>query len=228
MLYELIVHGTYFGQEIVNRFNYVLTGTPAGILGSLGLLSALGFVEDTGVYPSPTLFSAWRNLISTAFFFNSVEARAAADYDVEDFFEIPFPSPLPGLGSGSAPTSPVVAFGFRTNRVRLDIGRGFKRFAGVYEGAIGDGGILESATLASAVLLADEMSTPAPWDDEGNSLIYSPVIVKKLEYETPSGKRAYKYYPTLAAQMAQVATGVLWSPYTQIRTQGSRQYGHGS
>lgn len=227
MLYELVMRGTYFGQEVVNRWNYVSTGVPASVLGSFALVSAFGAIPDLGVYPPDAPFSQIYAALSDQLVLSSLEARAAKDYDVEDFYERPFIPAYDGGVSGAA-MSPTAAYGFRTNRVRLDIARGTKRFAGVIEEAVGSGGVLVGSWPANLEAMAEAMSDVLEYDDEGNTVTFTPCVVSKEEYTTPSGRKAYRYYSTLATQMEHVATGITWQPYSTVRTQVSRQYGRGS
>jgi len=226
MLYEITMFGRYFNQQTVNRFNYVSTGEPAAVLGSFALMKAFGAIPDNGVYPAGSPFVKIMQYLSTALVINTVTARAAAEYDPTDFYERPFVTPYPGVAGGDG-MSPAVAYGYRTNRVRLDIDRGTKRFAGVPETAVSSGGVIGGAFLAELVLTANAMSAVLSYDDEGNTITFSPCVVSKDEYVTPSGKRAYRYYPTLAEQMEHVALGITWQPYDTVRTQTSRQYGRG-
>lgn len=228
MLYEVIARGSYFGNEIVNRWNYVRSGVPAAASGSFGLAYAMGFIPDGVTWLSGTVFSYLRGMSDSNVHWDAIQVRAAADYDVEDFYEVPYPTPIEGLISVGEASSPVLAFGFRTNLVRLDIGRGYKRFVGVAEGAVADGGVIASDYVTPMANLAAAMSEVLTYDDEGNTLSYSPCVVSKLEYTTPSGKKAYKYYSTLALQMEHVALGIQWVGYNTVRSQRSRQYGHGS
>lgn len=226
MLYELTMFGTYYNQQIINRFNYVSTGSPAAVLGSFALMSAFGAIPNDLVYPATAPFAKIMQFLSSAFSVNSITARAAAEYDPVDFYERPFPTPYSGLSGGDG-MSPTVAYGYRTNRVRLDIDRGTKRFVGVPEAAVLGGGVIGSAFFAELVQTATAMSAVLSYDDEGNTLTFSPCVVHKQEYTTPRGKRAYRYYPTLAEQMSHVALGIQWQPYPTVRTQTSRQYGRG-
>lgn len=227
MLYELIVRGTYFEQEVVNRWNYVSTGVPASVLGSFALISAFGAIPDVGVFPPAAPFYTIYANLSSQLILSSVEARAARDYDVEDFYELPFVNP-PDIGTSGAAMSPTAAYGFRTNRVRLDIARGTKRLAGCVEEAFGAGGLLTGVWVDNIAGIAEKMSEVLEYDDEGNTVTFTPCVVSKQEYTTPKGNKAYRYYPTLAQQLEHIAAGIEWQPYQSQRTQRSRQYGHGS
>jgi len=227
MLYELTMLGTYFNQQIVNRFNYLMTGTPAAVSGSFGLMDAFGAIDTGGVFDDTKPFFRIMYALSSSFVVNSIVARACALYDPVDFYERPFVTPYAGTNSGQA-MSPTSAYGFRTNRVRLDIDRGTKRFVGVTETQVDAGGVIAGAALTALGVVADSMSEIIEYEDEGATLQYAPVVVAKQEYTTPSGKRAYRYYSTLATQLEHVATSILWQPYATVRTQNSRQYGKGS
>ena len=227
MLYEVTLYGMYYDQQTVNRFNYVSTGTPAAQLGSLSLLKAMGFVATAGVFPAAGIFTKLRTIVNSNWKAVNIVSRAASDYDVTDFYDLPYVPNVAGLADSAFAASPVLSFGFRTNRVRTDIDRGSKRFAGVGEGQMAGGGKMESVTIGQMTALADAMSAVLVYDDEGNSISFSPCVVSKLEYTTPRGRKAYKYYPTLAQQLEHTATGVLWQAIESVRTQGSRQYGNG-
>jgi hypothetical protein len=72
------------------------------------------------------------------------------------------------------------------------------------------------------------MSDTLAYTGSGASLSFAPAVCGKLGYTAPSGKRAYKYYPSLSAQLAKTAQGIVWSPYTTVRSQTSRQYNNGA
>ena len=226
MLYELTMFGRYFNQQIINRFNYVSTGEPASVLGSFALTAAFGAIAVDGVDPTTTLFYKIRIGLVTAYVVESIVVRAASLYAPTDFYERPFVTPVTGLVAEEG-LSPASAIGYRTNRVRLDIDRGTKRFVGVPEIYTQTGGVITAAALPNYTDCAEAMSDNLVYDDEGATVTFAPCIVSKKEYTTPKGNRAYEYYPTLAEQLTHIATGIVWQPYTNVRTQTSRQYGRG-
>jgi hypothetical protein len=87
--------------------------------------------------------------------------------------------------------------------------------------------VFGSGTLGAMELLASVMGDTLTYDDEGNTLTYTPCVVQKEKYTTPSGKDAYRYYATESAQAPHLAVGVAWEVYDTERSQVSRQYGHG-
>lgn len=229
-LLELTLQSTFQGQEVINRFNYVSTGTPAAVSLSFALVSAFGCIYDPDSvppgYPADTPFGAIRAIQSNAVSYDQVSAIDV--YSVTDFYETPFLEPATGARGGETLPS-FAAIGFRTGRVRRDIRRGTKRFVGVAEGETGGGTYTTSfrELLEAAAVKLSEVLT---YDDEGNTITFAPCIVSKQKY-TPDPLRpdrvAYRYYPTLEEQMQHIATGILWDYYPNVRSQTSRQIGKG-
>jgi len=146
---------------------------------------------------------------------------------VTDVYGSPYPPGVNGQYSGTA-ASPALSYALTSNRVRSDIRRGQKRLSGVSESAMAAGGVLESAFLTSLSYAASEMSAVLEYDDEGNTLTFTPCVLSFEEYEPEPGKRAYRKWATEAAQLSHAAIGVLWSAQDTVRTQVSRQYGRGA
>lgn len=226
-LYELVLQQDYAGQEVINRFNYMGSGTPAAVQPSFALLSAFGALAASTTLLDTTVAGAIQLLQNPAITF--VQATARAIYQDDDFYGNAFLTGTIGLRSDAGQSlSPTVAYGFRSNRVKQSINRGMKRFAGVgvnmcsATGAIG----AAAATYIEAVRAA--LGATLSFDDEGNTLTFTPCVVGKEKYTTPSGKTAYKYYPTEILQAAHIASGITWEAYNKTRTQTSRQFGRGA
>lgn len=222
MIYEITLRGRYFNNVVINRWNYVSTGVPAAVQGSFGLANTFGLAP---VPATVTVFTRLKTLVSASLTFT--DYKVAALYDPEDFYSAPFSSAQVGTLAGE-PMGPINALGFKTNQVTMDIARGTKRIAGVAETASGPGGILTSAFLAGDMVpFAALMSATLTYNDEGNTISYSPAILSRQKYVTPAGKDAYRIWPTEAEQLAHAAIGVAWEPYAETRGQGTRQYGRG-
>lgn len=221
MLYEVLIRQRYFGKNPINRFHFNMTGTPASVLGSFALTSALGVIPSAGVYPADTVFDEWRDVVSNDLFF--VETQVAALYDVEDFYVRPFLADIAGQQTTES-MSPMNAFGLHSSRVRTDIQGGSKRLCGVTETQVGDGGLVVSSTTTALQELCAVLNEGLTYDDEGNTLTFTSAVLGFQEYTTPKGKKAYKKYATLSEQMDHAALGVLWSPMAAVRSQTSRQY----
>jgi len=227
-LFELVLEGRLFGQQTINRYNYVSSGTPSAASLSFGLFAAFGCLPDgiPPAYPADTVFANTRAVQQGNQSYTQVIVKNV--YDLADFYSSPFPTGVIGGNTASECLSPTVAFGLETNQTTRAVRRGMKRIPAVPEGSTGEGGVITTTVLTLLQTLCDSMSESITYDDEGNTITYSPVVVKKLKYTTPSGKSAYKYYPTLTEQLTHIASGIAWSPFTQTRTQRSRQYGKGS
>lgn len=225
-LYEVVLNQRYANQQCVNRWNYLGSGTPAAVSGSFALLSAMGFLSVTTSLDPDTVGGKLQALQNVDTVFLQVLARAV--YVDDDFYDEPFITNTLGTWSGGGQSaSPLLAFGFRTNRVRQSINRGTKRFVGVSESHMDVGGQWSSATVTAMSALSDKMDDTLTYDDEGNTLTFVPVVVSKEKYTTERGNTAYKYYSTELLQAAHLAEGITWSAYNEVRSQTSRQYGRG-
>jgi len=224
-VYELVVRGHYASQLIINRWYYIMSGTPASVTGSFALMSAAGFLPDAGAFPADTMAEAIAALVSNSLGFEEGLARDL--YSVTDFYTAPFSPAVPGLQTGEA-SSPFLAFSFTGSRVRADIRRGQKRFAGVSESAIGVNGELVSTSITKAELVADRMTETLEYDDEGNTLTFVPAILGFEQYAPSVGHVAYRPYETETEQLEHVASGFIWTPNLFVTTQNSRKVGHGA
>lgn len=226
MLYQVVLNLQYLEQAFVNRWNYVMSGTPVGVTGSFALVQALGLYA-TGTpanFPVGTLGAAIQGILNEQSIF--VQTIVQNVYDPLDFYDSPFVNDVVGGVSGTG-MSPVNAIGITSTRVRTDIRRGQKRFGGVPVGYVENGGQITTIALGFAQIVADRMGESPEYTAGGNALTFSPAIVSKLRTVDGEGKVSYVYYPTLSEQLAHTALGIQWSPKTTIRTQGSRQYGRG-
>lgn len=226
-LMELTLNTTYFNQKCVNRWNYVASGTPAAVTLSFGLMSIMGFLPTTTTLTSGTVGGTLQAMLAADLVFNSAIARAI--YIDDDFYDSPFLSGTVGAVSGGAVAlSPLDAYGWFSSRVKQSIGRGYKRFPGIVESATEAGGQMTSAVLDLMTAVAEAMSDTLIYDDEGESLTYVPCIVQKEKYTVESsGNFAYRYYADQAVQLTHTAQGISWTPYSNQRSQTSRQYGRG-
>jgi hypothetical protein len=229
---ELVLQSTYFNQQCISRFNYISVGTPAAVSLSFALTSAFGCIYDPdgtpAGYPNPSVFWAIRATQVPTVQYDFVTTKNV--YSTTDFYETPFLQAANGLRSGNA-MSPTAAMGYRTGRVRSDIRRGYKRFVGLSEGDVGDGGVIGATFLSNQMTVcAGYLTEPLTYNDEGNIISFLPCVVKKEKY-TPNPLRpervAYKYFDTQTEQEANIATGINFDPYPTQRTQTSRQYGRG-
>jgi len=221
-VYSVTLRASVLDQQVINNWDYTVT-TPLAAPTALELLTLLGFIPtgDPAELPDDTMFAAVRAAVSNYVNFLEVECREL--YSVTDFYTAAY-SPAVMGDQANGITSPVLAYGLFSNRVRTDIRRGFKRLSGVSESQIGTGGLLESAQLTLMTAVATKMSEPLI----GIQGTYQPSILSFEAYTTPKLKTAYKPYPTRDEQLEHAAIGVSWAPYDRARSQTSRQIGRGA
>jgi len=232
-IYEVVLQQSYEQQLVINRWNYVGSGTPAAVSMSFALTAALGAIYDLTAlppaYPPNTLIQAIRGLQNDGVSFEQMTVQNV--YSATDFYQTPFVPALLGSQAGES-GSPTIALGYRTNRIRRDVARGTKRFVGLPEDAMTQGGVLNASYNGALNLLATRLSEVLEYDDEGNTLTFTPAVCGKQEYDpnpppATGNHRAYRYFPTEVEQLEHTASGVVWEVYDTVRTQVSRQYGRG-
>lgn len=226
-LYEVVLEQSYEGQQIINRWNYLMSGTPAAVTGSFALVSVLGGLALSTTLTATTVMGKIQALQNIQAVFAQITARAI--YIDDDFYGNAFLANTVGSqGNAGSAYPPSDAYGFRSSRVKQSIRRGYKRFVGGDTALIGSGGRVNSSGDAAMAALATAMAAVLNYTDDGNSLSFAPCIASKLKYVTDSDKNAYKYYETEAEQATHLAVGIAWEAYDRVSTQTSRQYGRGS
>jgi len=227
-LYEITLEQNYFGQQVINRWNYQSGEIPSGVSGAFKALVGMGFTPDTDItaFGPDTIAGKLQGLQSVSVHF--VQAIAKNLYSVTDFFTYAFPPNTTGGLSDSVGESPTVALGFASDRTRSDIRRAQKRFVGLEEGAVAAGGIIETVFLAQAQELGDTMADVNVVPAGVGSISYTPYVFGRQKYVAPSGKDAYRYYPTESEQLDHIALITAFTAKPETRTQTSRQYGRGS
>jgi len=223
-IFEVTLQQEYFGQKVINRWNYVSTGEAPSLKLSFALLESLGFLT---LPPLPEaaqdMFSIIRTLQNDQVFSQLVSCSNI--YSDTDFYARAY-SNVPGVQVGETSAS-FIAFGFRTNQVTKKVRPGQKRLVGVRDNDTTDGGNFTSATDAQMALVASAMSEARIYDPSGANITFTPAICAREKYVTPSGGTAYRYYGTEAEQLANTAVGIQWTPKATVRSQVSRQIGRG-
>lgn len=224
---SLKIDRRYNGQQCISEYHYVASGVPSTVSLSFALASAFGVVESLGAFDPGTPFGsllAWQTAGVSY-----IETVAKDLYSVTDFYTNPFPSGLVGLGgSAGAGESPFVAAPFRTNRIRSDIRRGFKRYEGILDANIGAYGLIDVGFLAALVAHAALISDTLTYDDEGNTLTFVPCVISLKKNTTDPDQGPYIKWPTEAEQLAHLASGVVYTAGDHVTTQNSRKVGRGS
>lgn len=227
-LYEITLEQNYFGQQIINRWTTQSGEIPVGTSGAFKLCVAYGFAPDTDIEPfgEGTIGGLLKSLQSNQVFF--VQAIARNLFSVTDFYTYAFPPNTVGENTAGTPMSPTAAFGFSSDRTRSDIRRAQKRFVGLTEANVTNGGVLEDAFKTAAQELGDAMADVSLAPAGVGSVSFTPYVFGREEYTSPRGKRAYKYYDTEVEQLEHIALITQFTLKPQQRTQTTRQYGRGS
>ena len=226
-LYEVTLVGKLFEQQVVSRWTYQSAGTPAAVSGSFALAKAFGAIPaiDPIVWPADTMFDDMRAFVSNSVQYEELVVKDL--YSPVDFYTVPFNNVFGKVPE--AGTSPTLAWGFKTNRTRLDINRGQKRIPGVMESALLAGGVIDAGAFAAMETYAERMGEVLNYNDEGNTLTFTPVIVGKEKITDPeTGKVKYQLYRPYAAQAEHLMGSLIWTPINIVRTQTSRQYKSGA
>jgi len=231
-LLEVTLTQSYHEQTFINRWNYRAEGDapPDGF--AWGLNEAMGFHPVAGVATSGTILDGILDMQHPDL--SAVQAICINPYDPEDFDAQPFIPRPTGAGGGTG-SAPFLAIGFRSNQTRRDIRRATKRFGGIPEDATGAGGAITGGWVALAATMATLMGNVLSLTVDAATSSYTPCVVKKEKYavaDTDPVRYAYRYlgpYDETGrdAQLALIATGITWEPYSDARSQVSRQYGRG-
>jgi hypothetical protein len=226
-LYEVVLEQSFESQQVINRWNYVMSGTPAAVTGSFALISAMGGLALATALTENTVMGEIQDLQNASVTFVQITARAI--YIDDDFYGNAFlANTIGSVGNAGSAGSPIDAYGFRSSRVKQSIRRGYKRFVGIDTAFVGSGGRINNDGDTQMAAVALQMGDVLAYTDDGNSLSFAPCIASKLKYTTDSDKIAYKYYETEAEQATHLAVGVAWEAYDRVSSQVSRQYGRGS
>ena len=220
--YEITLRSVYKLQQCINRFPYWADTSGFQAPSALELLVLAGFIPDpdTGLIDSDTLFASIIALVSGGVFFVSAEAREL--YSISDFYEAGY---SPGFQGGEAVvgSAPFLAFGLTSSRVLTTVKRGSKRFVGVTEDDIDEGGALSTDAITRLALVGERMSA----NFSGESSVYEPATFGFEPYTTASGRTAYRKFTDPDDQLEHTAHPVVYSVMANVRSQTSRQYGRG-
>jgi len=226
--YEITLEQSAYGNQVINRWNAIADAIPSGQLGAMLALGSMGFV-DVGVIPAfdPASFAGLLQARQHAGV-NWVQAVGKNIHDPTDYFAYAFPAGTHSSGLAGQGNSPVVAVGYATDRTRADVRRGQKRFVGIMESDVDDGGYLNTGALAAWQAIGDNMATPVTVTIGGSSVVFTPYVFGRKKTVDSDGKITYPYWPTDAEQLAHSMRINQWTLKNTVRTQTTRQYGRGA
>lgn len=224
-LYEVTLRQRYNAQQALNVWSYYVAPGLGISPTSLELLTLMGFIPEEGESAprDNSIASYLQTLQNTSVEWLTIEAREL--YSVTDFYEGAYSPAWVGLYPSDSAMSPFNAYGAFSARVRTDIRRGFKRFVGVSEGAVGAFGALVAGQLSTLTTLCERMSEIL----DGATAVYEPCVISRRKVvDEETGKVTYELYPDPAVQEEHTAHPLVWAPYTTVRTQNSRTVGRGA
>jgi len=228
--YDVVLTYLVGGQKNVNRFTYLAETPFVNEKGSESIMRALGFDPflSPGTFVAGALLSTIQLTQSFTVAYDELVVQAV--YDDLDFTTASL-VPIVG-GLGQSVQSVFSALGFRTSRVRRDIRRGMKRFGGMPVSASAGDGVLDGAYVTGQVLpLQTALGATLICDDGGGSVNVVPVVLGREKYLVPNSnpsRYAYRYYQTENEQLQHYFVAGDWEYYNTLRSQTSRQFGHGN
>lgn len=223
-LYEFIVDGRLLGSQIIQRYNWYTTGTTAAVRGSFALASALGAVPDNGQLPAQGFINTFLAGLSNQY--TLVQIIAQHVYDMQDFYQIPYPSPIAG-GQNAISNPSFVCAKLVASRTTRAIRGGSKSIAGVPDIWVENNNLNVEQAGPSYGGMATILTSGVSYNDEGNVIQFQSATCSLEEY-TSDGKKKRRYYLDPAVQLANTSIGSTWSLRPTVSTQNSRKVGKGS
>lgn len=227
-LMEVVIQANQPTGLYINKFNLFGESRNEGLIDSLPILETLGFQPSTPTtVRAGSILQGLLNLTQPAFEITQLYCRDV--YNVLDFAQIS----LSGAGwqgtrtTGNSQACWDVAK-LKSTRNRQDIGAGFKALPYMLDtDTVSAIGTLEASYITLMNALCTRLDDGIDVGGVGLAFFYGWTIVKKEQYTTPRGKKAYRYYADKAVQFDNLATGVRWTPVERLTTQNSRKFGKG-
>lgn len=223
----------YDGQLVLNTYTYISDSDEDADVLCQAVLNALGVVDTNGAFPgsyaSGGLAEAVQNFQVPSV--THVAWRAITPYDPLGLYEVVLPPGSDGARPGTQAgddLAPFIAASIRSNRLRRDVRRGFKRYVGIREGDVDTNTInddygaltaLQSLATTAGTAFVGETSSVA-------SITVNPSIVPLQP--NPSPPPAYQLFPTETEAINAAAIGVTYSTPGTVTTQNSRKRGRGA
>lgn len=216
-VWQLVLVHDYLNQQCRSVWHFLQGFTGDGVPAANNLAEA--FLD--------TLMPAVGQGLRGSFIMNTVFYRSL---EITNLFNpgvfVDYTQGLPQQGGAGAAEGmpPFVAYNIRSSRERRDIRRGFKRLVGVPETYGQNGAVQSSVVDLVKTQIADKLS--GAWTDSATpEQEWYLVVVKRIEYLTDEGKRAYRL-PN-APEEAEYFRPAEWEIRPVLTTQNSRKIGRG-
>lgn len=229
-IFTATLQSRYFGQLIINRFQFISSSDVDAVDGCQALANALGAVDTSGVVtgnplPPGTLMGALETLQNDVVEYIAMEV--ITPYDAFGLFERIFPAGTTGNSVGSGENlAPFIALSIRSDRTRRDVRRGFKRFCGLTEGEITATGPTAPA-LNRLADVATSISGTVTGDAGPLNVAFQSAVVP-LKRVPDSDPPQYELFETEGAAVSASAFPVVYQAEDKVTTQNSRKVGRGA
>jgi hypothetical protein len=229
-IFTATLQGRYFGQLIINRFQFISSSDVDPRDGCQALANALGAVDTNGVVngnplPSGTLMGALETMQSSAFEYIAMEV--ITPYFPFGLFERIFPAGTTGASTATGDNlPPFVAVSIRSDRVRRDVRRGFKRLPGVKEDEITATG-LGAGVLLDLAAVASSISGTITGDAGPLNVAFQSAVVP-LKRVPDSDPPQYELFENEGAAVSASAFPLTYEAEDKVTTQNSRKIGRGA
>jgi len=229
-IYTATLQGRYFGQLVINRFQFISSSDVDARDGCQALANALGAVDTAGVvqtnpFPAGTLMGSLEILQVPALEYIAMEVLTP--YDPFGLFERIFPAGTTGDNqAGDDNLAPFVACSIRSDRVRRDVRRGFKRFCGLTEADITATGLV-ATTLGRLGDIATSISGTITGDADTLNVAFQSAVVP-LKRVPGSDPPQYELFDNESLAVSASAFPLTYEAEDKVTTQNSRKIGRGA
>jgi hypothetical protein len=229
-IFTATLQSRYFGQLLINRFQFISSSDVNPVDGCQALANALGAVDTNGVVngnplPTGTLMGTLETLQVPALEYIAMEV--ITPYFPFGLFERIFPAGTAGnSAAGGDNLAPFIAVSIRSDRVRRDVRRGFKRFSGLTENEITATGLAPGA-LTELGNIADSISGTITGDAGPLNVAFQSAVVP-LKRVPDSDPPQYELFENEGAAVSASAFPLEYEAEDKVTTQNSRKIGRGA
>ena len=226
-IFEVVLQQAYQSVAMLNTFTYLSGGEAVSTnLQMLGLANALGAVDTSGNMLSSFTNDSPLDLLQTMqpTSLTYVSLYITAPYDEAALFDEQFPAATTGEKIFTTDEMPrFIAMTLKGNRVKRDVRRSFKRFAGVQEDDIVANNLTSTFTDMFLTPVAQGFSNVISDAVPGVIDTYTPMTLKRTPEVNGEGKTVYVLPELEADAIAQSAVGISFTAQRLVTTQNSRK-----
>lgn len=213
------------GLDYVTADDLPANGALVEIAKALGFADASGSLVTVGV--TNTVYGTLQGVQGD--FVTYTTLQGSAPYSPAALYDESFPTGSTGLreGPGVNPANVFMAVSIRSNRIKRDVRRGYKRIGGLFVSDIGPNSTLASVSVTEFQELAAQFSRNLPITVAGTPSTAVPVVLKTFPVQV-DGKTVYRLDPDEEAERQASAVGIDYELQENLTTQSSRKKGRGA